>query len=452
MNLAQQSKKLLTIGIILATVLVLFSLLNKPVDLAEEPKESIESVQKKATEGDRSAQNRLGYLYYNGQGIAQDKKEAVKWYRKAANQGDTSAQFTLGVMYDNGEGIAQDKKEAVKWYQKAADQGWANAQFNLGVMYDNGEGIAQDKKEAVKWYQKAADQGSANAQFNLGIIYFIGDGISQDYVRAYAWTNLAAAQGHSLAVEWRMVITEKMTKSQIANAQELSRALIKGEESTSGSSDKEESGQIKGIGTGFFITQNGHILTCYHVVKGAGSISIKLEDKTYDADLVQVDSHNDLALLKIHGSFPALGFSPSRTASLGDEVFTVGFPNPSLQGLSAKFTKGDINSLTGIQDDPRLYQISAPIHPGNSGGALINRRGEVVGCVVSTLNAKTAFKISGSIPQNVNYAIKSTYVLAFLDAIPNVSSKLVQQNMKRKKSFTEIVEKIKKSTVMVVTY
>ena len=124
---------------------------------------AIEEFQRKANQGDRSAQNYLGNAYYHGQGVAQDYAEALKWYRKAAEQGLARAQNNLGVMYYHGQGVAQDYAEAVKWYRKAAEQGLAIAQNNLGLVYANGRGVAQDYAKAVKWYRKAAEQGLAKA-------------------------------------------------------------------------------------------------------------------------------------------------------------------------------------------------------------------------------------------------------------------------------------------------
>jgi hypothetical protein len=70
----------------------------------------------------------------------------VRWYRKAADQGDADAQNNLGAMYGNGEGVAKDDAEAVKWFRKAADQGNASAQLNLGMRYDNGWGVAENDR------------------------------------------------------------------------------------------------------------------------------------------------------------------------------------------------------------------------------------------------------------------------------------------------------------------
>jgi TPR repeat protein len=144
-----------------------------------------------------AAQNALGYMYDNGQGVKQDSKEAVTWYRKAAEQGFEVAQHNLGVMYANGQGVKQDHKEAVEWYRKAAAQGNAKAHHNLGCMYRDGQGVKQDHKEAVEWYRKTAEQGNAKAQFNLGVMSANGQGVKQDYKEAVKWYRKAAAQGYA---------------------------------------------------------------------------------------------------------------------------------------------------------------------------------------------------------------------------------------------------------------
>ena len=84
----------------------------------------------------------------------------MRWYRLSADQGNASAQNNLGVMYDNGEGVLKDDAEAVRWYRLSADQGNASAQYNLGVSYANGEGVLKDDAEAVRWYRLSADQGT----------------------------------------------------------------------------------------------------------------------------------------------------------------------------------------------------------------------------------------------------------------------------------------------------
>jgi S1-C subfamily serine protease len=184
------------------------------------------------------------------------------------------------------------------------------------------------------------------------------------------------------------------------------------------------------------------------VVEDAAKIEIYVGDKMYPASLIRSDSNNDLAILKVTGSFPALAFAPHRSAKMGQDVFTVGYPNPGLQGVSAKYTKGTISSLTGFKDDLRLYQVSVPIQPGNSGGPLLDENGNILGVVIAMLNAKKTFEISGSLPQNVNYAVKSLYAQAMIDTMPDVAEKLISPS--RNKS--NAIEDAQASTVMVVCY
>ncbi|MDA8736374.1 sel1 repeat family protein, partial [Opitutales bacterium] len=119
-----------------------------------------------------------------------------------------------------------DIVKAVKLYRQAAEQGHADAQFNSAAMYANGEGIELDNVEAVKWYCQAAEQGHAAAQFNLGEMYANGDGITEDTVIAYMWFNLAASQDYEDAKENKGMLSERMTREQIAEAQKLSREWL----------------------------------------------------------------------------------------------------------------------------------------------------------------------------------------------------------------------------------
>ena len=90
--------------------------------------------------------------------------------RKDAVQGNASAQFRVGFMYYYGEGVPQDYKEAIKWYRLAADQGDADAQFWVGVMYYKGEGVPQDFVQAHMWHNLAAAKGNEDARKNRDII------------------------------------------------------------------------------------------------------------------------------------------------------------------------------------------------------------------------------------------------------------------------------------------
>src|SRR5206468_6099705 len=204
-------------------------------------------------------------------------------------------------------------------------------------------------------------------------------------------------------------------------------------------------------GTGFFLTEDGYFITNEHVAGGAAQVRLVTEAGLISAKVVKVDAANDLALLKAEGKFAALAVASSRTAKMGSTVATVGFPNIGLQGFAPKLAKGEIAALSGAQDDPRYFQISVPVQPGNSGGALVDERGNVVGVVAAKLSARAALAASGALPENVNYAVKSSYLLSFLESVPEVSAKLKEPNAKEKK-FEEVVKEAEQAAVLVLVY
>ena len=192
-----------------------------------------------------------------------------------------------------------------------------------------------------------------------------------------------------------------------------------------GNYSKPTNGQIiTATGTGFIITRNGYIFTNYHVVENAKSITVQLvSGETYNATIVQKDSSNDLALLKISGDpnfrlWILLG--NSSRAKMGEKIYTLGFPLSSILGDKPRITDGIISSLYGLNNDPRTFQITAPIQPGNSGGPLINSSGEVIGITMATLDVKYLYRETGTLPQNINFAIKINYAKNILDMEANI--------------------------------
>jgi S1-C subfamily serine protease len=172
------------------------------------------------------------------------------------------------------------------------------------------------------------------------------------------------------------------------------------------------------IGSGFFVTRDGYLLTNFHVVKDAEKIEVKYKTQVFKATVIDTDKINDLAVLKVEGgSFPALAISARDSVDLGQPVFTIGFPNIEMQGLEPKYTDGSISSLSGMQGDTTEYQISVPVQPGNSGGPLCDANGEVVGVVVARLNDLAVMQISGVVPQNVNYAVKAQPARRLLQSV-----------------------------------
>lgn len=173
-------------------------------------------------------------------------------------------------------------------------------------------------------------------------------------------------------------------------------------------------------GTGFLLSADGRVLTCAHVIGDETTATVLLDGKRYFADVVKSDKAVDLALLKLREAPPAtaaaLAFrNGARGYSMGEDVFTIGYPLSRLLGNSARMSRGLISATAGIRDDPKQLQVSAEIQPGNSGGPLLDRDGLVIGVVQQTLNPwRLAQATGGALPQNVNFSIKNEPVLEFL--------------------------------------
>jgi S1-C subfamily serine protease len=147
------------------------------------------------------------------------------------------------------------------------------------------------------------------------------------------------------------------------------------------------------------------------------------------ATVVIKDSTNDLAVLRLSdlsrladtcSEFPYQLASANHVA-LGEQVSTIGYPLQPLLGSTPKFSGGVVASKTGLQDDPRMFQISAQVQPGSSGSPLFDGSGNVIGIVVATLDAGYLYRTEGALPQNVNWAIKADYLLNILSMIPGES-------------------------------
>lgn len=177
-------------------------------------------------------------------------------------------------------------------------------------------------------------------------------------------------------------------------------------------------------GTGFAL-MDGYLVTNFHVVENAKSISIQGINgdfgKQYNAKIVATDKYNDLALLQItDNTFKGFGNIPynvkTTVSEVGEDIFVLGYPLTSTMGDEIKLTTGVISSKTGFQGDISLYQISAPIQPGNSGGPLFDNKGNLIGIV----NAKH----KGA--ENVGYAIKTSYLKNLIES--SISTSILPSN------------------------
>jgi hypothetical protein len=195
-------------------------------------------------------------------------------------------------------------------------------------------------------------------------------------------------------------------------------------------------------GTAFFVSDNGMAVTNYHVIKDCEQFMLFNPQVgwTAVARVVDVDVANDLALLQADVKSRPLPTADRFALKRGEEVLTLGYPSPGIQGASQKATFGRINTDSGIGDDIRHVQVDVPLQPGNSGGPLLNIRGEVVGVVNARLKGDF---------QNVSYAIKVDYLRPLL---VKASTKTVATSFFAPSSLPNVVERCQNSVVMVLGY
>jgi S1-C subfamily serine protease len=180
----------------------------------------------------------------------------------------------------------------------------------------------------------------------------------------------------------------------------------------------EEGRVVVAAATGFAISNAGHILTNAHVVRGCSDIRVTSPSGDMGpTSIIAIDSVNDLALLRVSPAPRDIAvFRGGRGLRQGDTILAVGFPLRSVLASQTKLSTGTVTALAGPHDDARYLQISAPIQPGNSGGPLLDTSGNVVGVIVSTLDAVRVVQLTGDIPQNVNFAIHGEVARLFLDS------------------------------------
>jgi len=200
----------------------------------------------------------------------------------------------------------------------------------------------------------------------------------------------------------------------IKNAKSYLEMMNREERDRGQVSDNEDAKPAQhAFGTGFFVSSDGEILTNNHVVAGCRNLTIK------GGQPVQVISRNpasDLALVKAEIKLDQIAvFRSGPAPKVGDTVVTFGFPLPGVLSSEGNVSTGVLSATTGLQNDIRFVQISAPVQPGNSGGPVFDTSGHVIGVVVAKLDALRVAQFTGDIPQNVNFAVHWSEVRALLD-------------------------------------
>jgi len=173
-----------------------------------------------------------------------------------------------------------------------------------------------------------------------------------------------------------------------------------------------------GSGSGVVINKAGDIVTNQHVVAACGAVQVRLAGGSpVKAEIAASDRTNDLVVLKpVTPVGTPASFRDGRSIRQGDAVVLAGFPLNGLLTTDLNVTSGSVSALSGMKDDTRLLQFTAPLQSGNSGGPLLDQAGEVVGIAQSMLNGVALTVATGAVSQNANFAIKDSVVTTFLDS------------------------------------
>lgn len=171
-------------------------------------------------------------------------------------------------------------------------------------------------------------------------------------------------------------------------------------------------------GSGFIVSEDGFVVTNYHVIEGAIKVSVITYDEVeHSATVIGYDETNDVALLKIEGSFPCVAIGSSDELQVGDQVMAIGNP---LGELTSTLTVGYVSAkdrmVTTDGTSLNMLQTDAAINSGNSGGPLFNAKGEVVGINTAKYSGMSS---SGATIEGIGFAIPIDDVVSILDDLQN---------------------------------
>ncbi|MCA9030316.1 MAG: trypsin-like peptidase domain-containing protein [Planctomycetaceae bacterium] len=153
-----------------------------------------------------------------------------------------------------------------------------------------------------------------------------------------------------------------------------------------------------GTGSAFVVNPNGILLTCAHVVEDASEIVVEFDGRKYPAEVIDVNSAEDLAVLQINArNLPFLTLGDSEAAELGQDVRVLGYPLTRSLGTQIKVTTGTIAGVV-MEGGRKRFQVDAAINPGNSGGPLVNSRGDVVGVTSAKLAGVEISRVGFCVP------------------------------------------------------
>jgi uncharacterized protein len=399
-----------------------------------------------------------------------DRENAWRWMEKAAHNGQAVAMWFMGQGLENSRGgQPADPAQALRWYQRAAQAGLVSAWRSQANLLLSGKAGAQDFDQAMRLLQQGAQGGDPAAQVQIAQAYEAGKTLVRSIPMAYAWANVAVSELAALrnpatqalsaqAGTLRDRLANQLDTSQLQRAQEsgrqwrtgalalqlqsaqdpLERAFRQAQPPLGQSLPALPPAELpgtppsatglpptstlpgaalarRGSGSAFYVSPQGHLVTNFHVVQGC--VQMRLAGNAQPLLVQGSDAAIDLALLQSPDpkapKAAGIRLGPARQ---GEEIITYGYPLQGLLASGGQIATGIVSAMAGLRNDANLLQINAAVQPGSSGGPLLDKRGEVVGVVVSKLNALRIAQSTGDIPQNVNFAIKPEVLVRFLQA------------------------------------
>ena len=169
-------------------------------------------------------------------------------------------------------------------------------------------------------------------------------------------------------------------------------------------------------GTAFIVNGNGEAVTAYHVVSDCLAVTLNQRGTPVRARVIASDADRDLAVVSTgaRAASHAVFIDGDAHARLGEDIITIGYPLSTVLSSKPNLTTGNVSALAGLHDDEQVMQLTAPVQPGSSGSPVLSRQGLLYGVVLGKLDAVKVARVTGDIPQNVNFALKSGPTVDFL--------------------------------------
>ena len=189
---------------------------------------AFEMLDKLSQQGDAQAQQALGVMYENGQGVKKDETRALQLFRQAAAKNNDSAQYLLGTILERKAGLTKNQSEAIKWYRLAATNGHPSAQYRMGQLELAGiNGAAPDPLKASYWFGLAAMQGDPQAQLQYGLLIMQGRAGAPDRTLGYMWIDIAQGLGDNATIQAALQAAKSLSASELQSAKKMSAQCIK---------------------------------------------------------------------------------------------------------------------------------------------------------------------------------------------------------------------------------